>query len=239
MPSLPTVRNSGAKLSFFPDSDALSKCMAVANTPEAADYLLTRVKQIFSTAKNLGESVVQNVMDTINDFVNYVKLANQAGNEWVGKPPRSGFQNYQEGLAAIAAQIMQGKNVELDYAISDDSQYLRGYTTDGAPMDADSSKAMDNYFNAWLAMNHLFSKGGVIYESTSDGQIKMEGENPVRANADDFRQLIQDPKRGFGQYMSKTNKSVQLSMYPQEFQTSETPSNVAEATATTRSSSGG
>lgn len=220
---LPLVRNSGSGVTHVPNSEAISKAMATSTTPEAADYLMTQIKEIFSRHKNLDESIVQNVMETVQDYVGYVKLANQSGDEWAGIVPRSGFQNYQEGLAAISAKIIQDKSVELDYAISDDSQYLRGYSSNGVPLDTASSDAMDKCFNAWLAKNDLFSKGGVIYASTSNGEIKMEGDKPVKANAEDFRKLIEDPQRGFGQYLSRTNKSVKLSMQSQSFQTSAAP----------------
>jgi hypothetical protein len=235
---LPIVRKTGANMSFIPDSDAISKCMAVSTTPEAADYLFDELTEVFKSAKSLAESVINSVMETVNDYVNYVKLAHAGGDEWGGKTPPSSFQNYQEGLAAITAKIMRDKKVELDYAIGDDSQFLRGYTSDGIPLDEESITAMDKSFNAWLATNQLYSKGGTIYESTPEGEIKMDGDNPIKVKADDFRQLIQDPVKGFEKYMVKTNKSMQMSIYPQEYQAAEEPSPSPDASSSSRSQGG-
>jgi len=241
MPSLPTVRRSGANMTFVPDSDAFTKCLEVAaNDPEVLYYLRDRAQEIFSSSKSMSETVINSVMGTINDYINYVELAHASrGDEWVGKIPTSPFQNYQEGLAAIASKIMSGKKVEFDYDMGDDSQFLRRYISEDNPLDEHSEEAMDKSFNAWLAANHLYSKSGIIYESTPDGHIKMEGDNAVKVNADDFRKLIKDPKKGFEQYMSRTNKSMQVTMYDQqEYQPSETPTPKNETTAASRSKGG-
>lgn len=219
----------------IPNSDDISKCMAVATKPEAAEYCYARVTEVFKAAKKLDKSIVSSVMETVSDYVDYVILAHSGGNEWAGKSPPSAFQNYQEGLATIAAKIIHDKKVELDYAISDDSQFLRGYTSDGNALDDESASAMDKSFNAWLASNELYSKGGFIYKSPADGQMDMEEDDPVKVNADEFRELIQDPNKGFEQYMRKTNKSVQMTMYRQEHQSSEKPSVSTENAAASRS----
>lgn len=219
------VRERG-KLGHLPDTDTLTKCMDVATTPEAAQYFLAGYEECVKAAKKSGEEVVQKILGTIRGFVEFV-VGKSAGDYWSGKEPPTAFQKYQQTLAANATQALGEKHIILDFSVSDQSELMRGYSTDDGTLDEKGTDAMDKLFNAWLTENHMISKGGVIYEGTKNGEVKQDNDgNPVRANPDLLREKVGDDKHGFEQYVSKNGKSTQVTTTQHDFYTDQQPKEV-------------
>lgn len=214
--SLPLVRN---RASEHPPvtADVIAKCIQVATTPEVAELLFERVSASFG---NAVEAAVQEVVAIVENHANNMRLMGNYGDTWSGKRPSTPFENYQEDLAAKAAKALGETqvNVVFDYAISNASQFLRAYSSNGNALPEDTVAAMDKLFNAWLAENNMISKGGVIYEATEDGQIKTDANgNPVRADAQALREKIRSNAGGFQQYLEKNHAPVKVDIQQQPY----------------------
>ncbi len=232
---LPLVRGRGAAGRRLPDADAITKCMLLSSTAEAAEYLLTQAKGIFE--KMMGQESVKKVIDLLKAHADNINLIKRdSGGSWAGKPISSDFNKLQHELAAEASKFMseQAKTIKFDYAVSKDSALLRGYSSNGKPLDNEMVSAMDILFNAWLAENNMISKGGVIYEGTKNGQMKQDEQGqPIRANAKMLREKISSNDGGFEQYVHKNNKSVELMIQQQPYPEQQVaPEEVAPSTST-------
>lgn len=217
-PGLPLVRKRGRENDSAPSSETFAKCIKTASTPEAAEALREQGTARLDAIK--GEKPVQQMIDILSNHLDNVKRASVTGDVWAGKPLANSFDKYHEDLAAKAAKIVGEKstNMTLDFALSNKSELLRGYTSNGNLLDKKTESAMDKLFNAWLAENNMISKGGVIYEGTKDtaakDHIKQDNEgNPVRADAKLLREKINDGS--FEQYVQKKNKDAHITIKDQ------------------------
>jgi len=239
MPGLPLVRKRGTDGVRLPNADAITQCMRLSSTAEAAQYLYEQAKGVFSSM--MKQEPVKKVVDILKAHAENVGLIKKDnGNSWAGKPISTDFNKLQAELAAEAAKFMSehAEDITFDYAVGKDSELLRGYSSNGNPLDGERVAAMDLLFNAWLAEQKMISKGGVIYEGTTSGQIKQdENGAPVRANAKTLRDIIASNESGFAKFAQKNNKAVQLLIqqqpYPQQ------PMAAEEVAPTSGSSSGG
>jgi hypothetical protein len=199
--SLPLVRARNGAGGALPNADAISKCMNLATTAEAAEYLKNSANEIYLKAGLSKDEAIKNVLDILTAHEDYIKLATDHRNTWAGKPPTTVFEKRQEDLAAQASKILGERvtDVKLDFALSDDSQLLRGYSSNGEPLDESSVAAMDKLFNAMLAEHQMISKGGTIYQGTKNGEIETDknGElkkadpQEVKAKIEGFEQYVQ------------------------------------------------
>ena len=223
--SLPLVRKRGGDGGRLPSAATLTECMRLSTTSEAATYLAVQAKA--RLANLLDDGPVKKVISILEAHAKNVELATGKGSEnlWSGKPLPTDFEELQSKSAAEAdaaiKKLMGDKPIDklvFDFAVGNNAELLRGYTANGQPLGEDLVKAMDKLFNAWLAENKLISKGGVIYEGTEDGQLKIDKQgNPVRANAEALREKIASQTDGFEQYVQKHNKSVQIEIQPQPY----------------------
>lgn len=202
----------------------LLKAMVVAETsPEGAKYLDKKFKNLISNAHM--ENEYKDIIQKVEDFAKYTifKLESST-NPWIGQVrPSSDFKNMQAQIAADEVQrfnaIHEGTepHVTFDYAISDQSQFLRGYSSNGETLDAKSADSMDKLFNAYLAENYIVSEGSTFYEATDQGKIKHDAQGkPIIANSEKLTNLINDPDKGFAKYMGSKGINVisQKQQYP-------------------------
>lgn len=205
----------------LPSSETLKKMMDLATTAEAANYLYERFTELLDKAKIRDNPEMKGVIDTVRSYVEYVNITTSSGDPWSGKAPSTEFESFQQGLADAAAKVVSEKEVVFDYAVSDESELLRGYSSGGEPLDSDAAAAMDILFNAWLAKHHMFSKGGVIFEGTPST------ENPKRANVDVIRNKLADTEDGFGRFVK--SKSIELTSQRHEYPTPEQQAGVEDS----------
>lgn len=203
---LPLVRaGSGSSTGMLPNATQLESAMNLATTPEAKVYLLSEFMRV---AKECGQTEHPAVTEVITILNENVLLGKQAA-IWAGQPPKTPFQLQQDSLVARAAKVLsEGTLVRLilDIALSNTAELLRGYSQEGAPLDEETLAVIDKLFNAWLAQDELVSKGGVIYEGTTEGDPKTDAQgNPIRANATELRQKIPEE---FNSYAKKYNFEV-------------------------------
>lgn len=78
-------------------------------------------------------------------------------------------------------------------------------------LDEQTVAALDKLFNAWLALNGLVSKGGVLYLADNFGNILCdEQKRQKKADPQQFRALIADPDKGFQAYTAKKGMNISL-----------------------------
>src|SRR5580704_1382057 len=162
--------------------EILLDAMSVAETSiEASEYLATMVKQLLIETKMLDK--FSDVLEKVEDFAKYTAFKLRSGSQpWLGQiDDSSDYKNIQEGMALDAIknledmQIGTTKSVAFEFAINDQSEFLRGYAADGKSLDSKSLASMDALFNAYLAQNKsdyplIMSQGGVLYESNEPGK---------------------------------------------------------------------
>ena len=227
--ALPLVRDRGGKAGTLPDAEAITQAMQLSTTAEAATYLYEEFEQLIAKAKLLTQEAVIRVKDILKIHADNVGLAAQDnGNVWAGKPPSTNFKKFQDELVKDASKFINeqaAKDINLDFAVSNNSELLRGYSSNNEPLDPKTVDAMDSLFNAWLAEKMMICKDGVIYEGVYDkeGQLKIKqdaSDNPgsegVRANAVNLRQMITSAD-GFQQYVHQHNKSAKIVIQERDY----------------------
>lgn len=205
----------------LPSNQSLNAAMEVASTPESAGYFRDGVIELLKQEKKLESS--QSLVSEVKKFAEYVGYNNKSsGSVWSGVSILSEFKSFQQNLAASAIGNINEQDILLDFAVSRDSEFLRGYSSGGKALDDSTNAELDTLFNAWLAENNMISKGGVIYESDEAGEIKYDkGEGaPKKADADELKRQIYDKSSGFERFVHERKEDIEFTVrehaYPKE-----------------------
>ncbi|MCP0913789.1 hypothetical protein NKV53_05385 [Legionella sp. 27cVA30] len=217
--ALESARLQGGTL---PSTASLYKIMEIATTSEASGYFYTQFNEVLSKA-GLGKNMPAIASEIGNFAENIAWQKESATSPWSGDTRMpSSFQNLHQNLAADAAKTIEKTEIAFHFAISQDSQIIRGYTSDGVDADESTVAAMDKLFNAWLAGNNLISKGGVIYHVDEAGELRQEQGQPLKISSAEFGDLLEDANKGFAQFIHKNNDSINFSLqrhaYPEPTQ---------------------
>ena len=206
----------------LPVKEALLDAMSVAETSvEAAEYLATQFKEVLTKAKMLDKYA--DILQKVEDFAQYTKFKLLSNSQpWAGQTFSStDFNNMQANIAIDAAKNLENmhigteNNVVFDFAINNQSEFLRGYSTEGKALNNKSVESMDKLFSAWLAENNLISKDSSLYKSDKNGKIVSEEGQNIKANAEEVKALISDPEKGFEKYLS--SKGIQVTTQQQQY----------------------
>lgn len=82
-------------------------------------------------------------------------------------------------------------------------------------LDPEMTAALDKLFNAWLALNGLLSKGGVLYRADDQGEILLASDGrQVIVDPNFFEALINDPEKGYQAFAAKKGVRIQLAYQP-------------------------
>lgn len=197
-------------------NETLLKLVETATTLPAAEYTREKMLDYFDRF-NLTEKsdLVIKEFDKLVDFA-ATGEPSSAG-PWAGTPPPTRFERFQAQNAVKALNEVTEQQVLFEYAISDKTEMIRGYSSQGKPLGEQRSEVFDKLLNAWLAENRMVSKQGVVYEADENGVIKKDSEGqPKRADADRLRQMIADKQQGLSAFISRQNGKVELSIksYP-------------------------
>lgn len=184
------------------DKEILLKIIAIANTPDAAEYFFSQLVKV---------TKAEDVIKIGGQFVKNVRTEREErANSWEGKDKvKTDFQHAQErhgvmALNEVKSDLVDG-NIKMDFAIHDDlSHLLRAFTHDKQSLSPEMASVLDKLFNAWLAENDMISKDSIIYEADEKGEEKRDKNgNPIRANAEKLRDLIGNEQEGFTSYLRK------------------------------------
>lgn len=200
----------------LPSIEAVNKGIELAlldKTGESADYLLSQVEKRLKNAGSSAQSNYVGVLDTLHKLIQYVKSAFSGGDSWSGIAPLQGFQNFQNKLAEdSAAKIDAEKQIQFDFAVSDNANLVRAYSTNGELLDDVTTESIDNLLNAWLAKNQMVNTGGVVYKASMNGKALQDSSgNLERADPLVLRSRMIDKEHGFESYIHKMNSEVKIS----------------------------
>ncbi len=220
---LSTTKKGSDVVEHPPGADAIKKCSEFS---ESVDYLLERlVKKLKSVGLLDG---AQDLVTKIKELAQVVhQLDSLRGNPHDGDPAcfRTPFQNLQIKLAKEAQEKITNQildQMKMDYALSNTTEFLRGYSVGGKPLDPQLLDSCDKLFNAWLAEHGLLSKQGQIYEVMDNGEIKTDDKGePIKADATKVRALLKDPVNSFEAYLGQ--RAVKLSSQEHPYPTEQQP----------------
>lgn len=204
----------------LPSNKSLYAAMEVASNPESARYFRDRFIERLEKEKMLDRSKA--VVAEVKKFAEYVEYKQKSsGGPWGGVLLPSEFKNFQRNLAASAVGNIKERDILFDFAINENSELLRGYSSGGKALDELTNAELDKLFNAWLAENNMISKGGVIYEADEAGEIKYDkAGNPQKADPDELKQKVHDKSSGFKRFVHERDEDVELNVrehaYPKE-----------------------
>jgi hypothetical protein len=206
-----------------PDTNAIVALIEVVTEPESADYACI---QFDKKMKSLGKAMVEGAKPmraTLEEHRRNVHLQRSPQeNQWAGMMPESDYKNYQTGRAMLASKSLQSTNiteVQIDYALSDSSQFLRAYSSKDSSLEMDSQVSVDELLSTYLSKNNLFvevrPEGTFIYENDGNGHIRLdEKNNPVNADPEIVRELLQDKSKGFQKYLQEHGINSNLNNHP-------------------------
>ncbi|MBA3537649.1 MAG: hypothetical protein H0T84_13750 [Tatlockia sp.] len=206
-----------------PDTNAIVALIEVVTEPESVDYACVKFDQKF---KSLGKNMVEEAKPmraTLEEHRRNIHLQRSPQEkQWAGLLPESDYRNYQTGRAAIAGRSLQTNNiveVQVDYAISNSSQFLRAYSSKESPLEIDSQISVDELLSTYLSKNNLFAEvraeGTFIYENDGNGHIRLdEQNNPLNADPERVRELLQDKNKGFQKYLQEHGIKSNLNNHP-------------------------
>lgn len=192
-----------------PNSLQVQAATDVITTVEAVNYFVAAIAE--TTSGPLLEKAIQ--------FAEFIRLRGYSSEVvWGGHPlPDGDFQSYVEGKASESAKLFEPGEIQFEYAISQLTEFLRGYSQGGNPLDEQMADAMDKLFNAWLSKNGMICLGGIIYERTQDGQIKTDPNgNLVRAKVQVLREKIVTQGQGdFPQFVKDKRPGLVVQIIPE------------------------
>ena len=160
----------------LPLKEALLNAMSIAESSvEAAQYLATRFKEILIEAKKLDK--YRDILTKVENFAQSVSLKLLSSVQpWKGEAaPSSTFQNEQLNKTKEAISNLKSTaigEVTVHFAINENSQFVRGYTSGNKPVDPKSAAELDKLFTSWLAGNNLVMEGGALFQASSLGKSK-------------------------------------------------------------------
>ncbi len=188
-----------------PLSSEISEAMKVAETSvEAANYLVERFIAIVKETKMMDKA--GELVSKLQDFAKYVDFKlNSSAQPWSGEMGQpSGFENMQDRMGSSAIETVKThihENVQLDMAINDKAELLRGFSSQGEALkDPVIVDALDKIFNAWLAKNNVISKDSSLYKVDINGKILKDANGQVKADVEQVKKLMNDPEKGLANY---------------------------------------
>ncbi|MCW8409464.1 hypothetical protein OQJ13_10800 [Legionella sp. PATHC035] len=207
-----------AKDVTLPTREDLLRAMKIAeNSPEVAQYLCQRVREIAEKSRLLNKTpeareATQQILKAVEEFAQLVAYKYPADSQvWSGKEPTSSTINMQEGIAKQAATSLAQKNypgIRFDFAISETGHFVRGYasTEKGASqLDEGTIETLDNLFNAWLADQHnIVTENGDFYYMDAMGHKK------DKLTREEVEKLFSDSAREYKDYLKGKGVDTEL-----------------------------
>lgn len=163
----------------FPTSKEVQTAMEMSDKKiESAQYLLTQLQKLAKQSKeaNADKEKTENFLEVVRKFVDAVVFKMTASNQpWAGQLPAASEDiNTFNNISKAAAEKLAEKEVtevRLDYAVSMEGQYIRGYAgPDGESVDDDTVASLDRLFNAWLVDNGYAVENGYVHETGAGGE---------------------------------------------------------------------
>ncbi len=216
-----TTARSRRVVSAMPPASSLQKCLdVVRGHREGLIYFKQAVEARLDTP-SLREEYSGLVNET-DQFIQYVSdFEKKQAMSWAGKRPpgisETDFIRFQNYLATASAEQLQHLLITLDCAISDASEYIRAFSSDEQVIEGAELEDLDTQFNVMLAEKNMLSQGGVIYQATADGEIKLDAKNnPQKASPAVVREMLSgsDFERSLQKVKPDVKIEIRLHDYP-------------------------
>jgi len=83
-------------------------------------------------------------------------------------------------------------------------------------LDTNTVAALDELFNAWLALNGVISRDGALYQVDPKGKVLLDAQGKeLRVVPEQFRLLINDPTQGFNAFVAR--KGIKVTPIQRDF----------------------
>ncbi|MBA2711623.1 MAG: hypothetical protein H0U57_13670 [Tatlockia sp.] len=221
-----TTRGSDIQ-NLAPDTEAIVKLIEITTEPESIDYACTQFdRKMNSLGKEMiaGSQAIKATLEEHRQNV-YMQRPSQES-QWRGMAPESSYNHYQSGRATLASKNLQANeisDVQVDFALSDSSQFLRAFSSNGQSLDTEVQISVDELLSTYLSKNNLFAEvtpeATIIYENDGNGHIRVDNKGqPVNADPEQVRELLQDSKKGFQSYLKEhgINSNLRARPFPEE-----------------------
>ena len=200
----------------------LRQAMEVAaGTLPGANYLVKQVTYIVNNLKELKSKpeLREKLISVAKEFEAFIRMKfDKFEQQWRGEQVAPTVnENVQKAEARTTMTALAGElnNVKVDYAVSSDGHYVRGYSIDRKELPKASQDALDLVFYNWLATKGYQYDKGYIYPSETQGRTPQD-----RVSASELESLLADKgSTGLDQYMQKqgaTNLAREQHDYPSD-----------------------
>ena len=214
-----------------PENKAVAKTLEVVkNNPEMVKSVQKQCIENAQRFKREEESEAQ--LSAIEDTVSmaeyvynvrkdlYQKLWNGTITPEELEMLRPDYFNFQDLLAHQQLQAIDEEfiaenmqNVVMVYDVSQDSEFIRGYISEGRQLDPNNSKdkkiidLYDQCFHSWLVDNKMSSQDGVIYNIN---KLDKKGNYVEKSKPEDVMRLLESEDRGLKFAVDKQSKDLNL-----------------------------
>lgn len=215
---------------IFPDSQAIQHAMALISTMASASkvkmaiFLLEKFNKKFEGQLKKNEPAIQEMQQLLHDLQERMLKIDSVESKtnakvWMGSLPAGKDElNFYEQFASVDIKdIKPIRQLKMDYAINNQGQFLRGYSSNNQVLDGDNTFKMDALFNGWLVSHQLHNQDGVIYKTDINGVILLDANRRQQVvDTPDFINRFEDSNQGFLSYAQKLDNTMQLSIVKQD-----------------------
>ncbi len=216
-----------------PENIASRKALEMTrNNPELIEMVKSKIIEIGKEFK--CEEELEVVLTAVNDTLSmaeYVKkvlapLYIKCWNGTITPAERDmlmpGYFNYQDLLAQKKLQEIDEsvladkmKNVVMVYDVTDKSEFVRAYMSNGKQLDINNSEdkkiidLLDQCFHSWLVFNQMSSQDGVIFNTS---KLDKKGNYVEKAKPENIVNLLNHPERGLDVSVKKQGRELEINV---------------------------
>ena len=228
---------------FILNPESFSKILEVTgNAVESLTYLLSSLNDKVKKSRSTAEfSELLGEIQTIVDSAKHREDSLNSIDTWSGARGltdklhaffnSTSWTEFQEYIVSKLVNKVPSDEITLDCIIGSQSEFLRAYSgSDGKSLEGEALNAMDNLFNAWLALHKMIMQDGFILAATAQGDVIKDAPGDAEKRAIKLKELIFDPVEGIGRYLSenKSDSKLNIVLHDQEKTEEATPVNEVE-----------
>lgn len=202
--------------SRIPEGKEVTQAIEVGKfTPTGAQYVHTVFSQLVDRYDLETSKALLNQIGKYAEMT-AVKYAGRTDGPWDGGKTPTSFDNYQEDRAAKAISLLQSLQevINMPFAVSDVSQFIRGWNSQGGLSDQ-IKEALDDLFKYWLYQKNepplVIDDHSTICEGDKRGRARVENGQHKKADAQAMREAIRE---GFKAFMGENGIQVHTKQNP-------------------------
>jgi len=224
-----------------PNNAAIAAAIEVATTFLASNYL---VRQFTAKMESLGKTMIEGSRTLLKTLENHSRnmqmmdprreidadsssayqpldeLFKSKDNAWAGVIPDSSLNNFHTAKADTAREKLVSENIngiEIDFALSEDSQLVRAFSLDNNPLDYDVQVLLDETMSGFFTKNNLYADvtdtgATYLYEGDGKGLQRMDNNGkPIKADPEVVGKRLSD---GFTSYLQEYGLNSTINRHP-------------------------